>query len=85
MMLYEDERLPRDKGNNYSRSNALSISETMKGSNDFVIFFFLKRVILIQTTMGYKRYVQILELFFSVVNPRYAGVNFPLFTDVYFA
>ena len=43
MMLYEDERLPRDKGNNYSRSNALSISETMKGSNDFVIFvIFLK-------------------------------------------
>ena len=28
------------KVNNYSRSNALSISETMKGSNDFVIFFF---------------------------------------------
>ena len=30
------------KVNNYSRSNALSISETMKGSSDFVIFFFLK-------------------------------------------
>ena len=31
------------KVNNYSRSNVLSISETMKGSDDFVIFFFLKK------------------------------------------
>ena len=30
------------KVNNYSRSNMLSISETVKGSNDFVIFFFKK-------------------------------------------
>ena len=31
----------KTKVNNYSRSNVLSVSETMKGSNDFVIFFFL--------------------------------------------
>ena len=52
------------KVNNYSRSNVLSISETMKGSNDFVIFFFFKKKgeILIQITMGYKRHVQNLRV-----------------------
>ena len=64
------------KVNNYSRSNALSISETMKRSNDLLFsFFFQKGEILLQISIGYKR----------LLNPRYDGVNFPLFTDVYFA
>ena len=51
------------KENNYSRSNVLSISETMKGSNDFVIFFLKKNgEILIQITIGYERHVQNLRV-----------------------
>ena len=51
------------KVNNYSRSNALSISETMKRSNDLLFsLFFLKEEILIQISIGYKRYVQNLRV-----------------------
>ena len=51
------------KVNNYSRSNALSISETMKRSNDLLFsLFFKKEEILIQISIGYKRYVQNLRV-----------------------